>query len=88
MAAKKNRPYTEDEKALMKHLKAKLTQAGVTKYPADWHLKQLTIARRMLAGENAPTVAQWQACMDWAFADEFWCDKVDHLARVEGLWAK
>ncbi|NLI14561.1 MAG: hypothetical protein GX425_18570 [Peptococcaceae bacterium] len=86
--AKRKTVFTEDEKSLVEYLKEKLSVRGVKKLPRDWHLKQLSTARGMLAGENAPTVAQWQACMDWAFADEFWCDKVDHLARVEGLWAK
>lgn len=85
---RKSRPYTETEKALVEYLKAKLAQAGVTKFPQDWHLKQLTTARRMLAGEAAPALDEWQACIDWAFSNEFWKTKVDHLARILALWPK
>lgn len=88
MTTRKSKAYTETEKALVEHLKAKLAQAGVTKYPADWHLKQLTMARRMLAGEAAPALEEWQACIDWAFSDKYWRDKVDHLARIMALWPK
>lgn len=80
--------FTDDEKSLVQYLKEKLSVRGVKKLPRDWHLKQLSTARVMLAGENAPTLAQWKACIDWAFVHDFWGDKVDHLARVEGLWAK
>lgn len=88
MAARKSKPYTDDEKALVEHLKEKLRQSGVTKFPADWHLKQLSTARRMLAGEAAPAPEEWLACIDWAFKDKYWKDKVDHLARVLSLWPK
>lgn len=86
--AARNKPYTDEEKELVRYLKEKLAARGVKKLPRDWHLRQLSTARCMLAGEDAPTLALWKGCMEWAFADEFWSDKVDHLARVEGLWAK
>ncbi|MEW6423154.1 MAG: hypothetical protein AB1523_00160 [Bacillota bacterium] len=81
------KPYTE-EKALVEYLKAKLESRGVLKLPRDWHLRNLSVARTMLDGENAPSVEEWKACIDWAFAHEFWGDKVDHLARVANLWPK
>jgi len=80
--------YTEEEKALVEYLKEKLEARGVLKLPRDWHLRNLSIARTMLDGENAPSLDQWKACIDWAFKDEFWRDKVDHLARVSNLWPK
>jgi hypothetical protein len=80
--------FTEEEKALVKYLKEKLAARGIEKFPRDFHLKQLTIARNMLAGDNAPTVEEWQKCIDWCFKEPFWKDKVDHLARVETLWSK
>ncbi|MTI82722.1 MAG: hypothetical protein FH756_02245 [Firmicutes bacterium] len=89
MAKKKNnRGFSEEEKALVAHLKEKMKERGVNKFPRDWHLKQLSVARNMLAGENAPEVEQWEACIDWLFKDRYWKDKVDHLARVEALWPK
>lgn len=84
----KGKPFTDDEKALVAGLKEKLGAAGVSKFPQDWHLKQLSTARRMLAGDNAPTLQEWLACIDWAFSDAYWQDKVDHLARVMALWPK
>jgi hypothetical protein len=78
--------YTEDERRLVEELKARLRERGVLKLPRDWHLKQLSVARTMLEGKDAPTVEEWAACMDWAFAHKFWGDKVDHLARVAALW--
>ena len=80
--------FTEEEKSLAAYLKEKLASRGVKKLPRDWHLKQLSTARIMLAGANAPALREWKACIDWAFADDFWGDKVDHLARIEGLWPK
>jgi len=85
---KNNRGFSEEEKALVAHLKEKMKERGVSKFPRDWHLKQLSVARNMLAGENAPAVVQWKACIDWLFRDRYWKDKVDHLARVEALWPK
>jgi hypothetical protein len=84
----KQKPYSEDEKALVAYLKEKLTGRGVKKYPRDWHLKQLAVARRMLAGPSAPGLEQWKACIDWLFEHQFWGDKVDHLARVEDKWVQ
>jgi hypothetical protein len=80
--------FTDEEKALVEYLKSRLKSRGVEKYPRDWHLKQLSVARDMLSGETAPTVEQWEACMDWLFNDEFWGDKIDHLSRVLALWPK
>lgn len=80
--------YTEAEKALVSYLKEKLAARGIQKFPRDWHLKQLSTARNMLAGDKAPSPEEWRRCIDWAFADPFWCDKVDHLARIEALWPK
>lgn len=80
--------YTEQEKALVNYLKEKLAARGVEKFPRNWHLKQLTVARNMLAGDKAPTVEEWQKCIDWCFKEPFWKDKIDHLARVEALWSK
>lgn len=85
---KKNKPYTEDEKELVSYLKERLTQRGVKRYPRDWHLKQLAVSRRMLAGATAPTVAQWKTCIDWLLGHQFWGDKIDHLARVEEKWVQ
>lgn len=85
---KQRQQYSDDEKALVDYLKQKLGERGVRKFPRDWHLKQLATAKVMLAGENAPTLDEWKACIDWAFADEWWKDKVDHLAVVERLWPK
>lgn len=80
--------FTEPEKALVAYFKAKLAARGVEKFPRNWHLKQLTIARNMLAGDKAPSLEDWQSCIDWCFIDPYWKDKVDHLARVEALWSK
>lgn len=88
MATRKNKPYTDDEKSLVAYLKEKLAQRGVKKLPRDWHLKQLTTARRMLAGEDPPSVEQWKSCIDWLFKHKYWGDKIDHLARVEDLWVQ
>lgn len=97
MAAKKDsgpakkrraRPYTEEEKALVEYLKDKLKARGVTKFPRDWHLKQLSVARTMLDGDQAPTVEQWKGCIDWAFSHPYWGDKIDHLARISWLWTQ
>ncbi|GBF34119.1 hypothetical protein DCCM_3231 [Desulfocucumis palustris] len=80
--------YTDEEKALVEYLKSKLISRGIVKFPRDWHLKQLSSARYMLAGDNAPNLDEWKACIDWCLADKFWCDKVDHLAAVERLRTK
>lgn len=80
--------FTEAEKSLVEYFKQQLVARGIQKFPRDWHLKQLTVARNMLAGEKAPSVEEWKACIDWCFAHEFWGDKVDHLARVETLWVQ
>lgn len=80
--------YTEAEKALVSYLKEKLAARGVVKFPRDWHLKQLSTTRNMLAGDKAPALEKWCRCIDWAFNDSFWCSKVDHLARIEALWPK
>lgn len=82
----KKQGFTEDEKALVEYFKDKLRQRGVEKFPRDWHLKQLTVARDMLAGENAPGLEEWKACIDWLFAHKYWGDKTDHLYRVAALW--
>ena len=87
-APRKNKPFSDEEKALVTALKECLNAAGVNKFPADWHLKQLSTARRMLAGESAPDMAEWLACMKWAFDHPYWQDKVDHLARILALWPK
>ncbi|MDI6711484.1 MAG: hypothetical protein QME76_12520 [Bacillota bacterium] len=75
-------------KALVAYLKEKLAAQGVTKLPRDWHLRQLSTARTMLDGPRAPGLADWCACIDWAFSDTYWMDKVDHLATVARLWPK
>lgn len=80
------KPYTEEEKALVEYLRKKLEARGVLKLPRDWHLRNLSVARTMLEGENAPPVEEWEACMDWAFGHKFWGDKMDHLARAVNLW--
>jgi len=86
--AKKKTEFTESEKNLVEYLKEKLAARGIKKFPRDWHLRQLSTARLMLAGENAPSLDEWKDCIDWLFSHEYWGDKVDHLARVEGLWTK
>lgn len=80
--------FTEEQKTLVQYLKDRLKSRGVEKLPRDWHLKQLSTARDMMAGPTAPTVEQWKACIDWAFTDRYWMDKVDHLARILALWPK
>ncbi|AEG60039.1 hypothetical protein [Desulforamulus ruminis] len=85
---KSKKGFNEDEKALVEYLKNKLKEANVLKFPQDWHLKQLSTARRMLAGENAPSLSEWMACIDWAYLNPYWKDKVDHLARIMSLWPK
>lgn len=80
--------FTEQEKDLVQYLKDKLIARGVKKFPRNWHLLQLSVARNMLAGDNAPSLDNWKACVDWCFKDKFWRDKIDHLARVETLWTK
>lgn len=84
----KKRGFTEDEKALVEYLKDKLKQRGVLKLPRDWHLKQSTVARDMLAGEKAPSLEEWKACIDWLMGHKYWGDKVDHLYRISSLWAQ
>lgn len=84
----KSKPYTDDEQRLVEYFKEQLKARGIKKFPRDWHLKQLSTARNMLAGENAPTLDEWKSCIEWCFAHEYWGDKVDHLARVEYLWTK
>lgn len=88
MAARKTKPYSDEEKSLVEYLKEKLIKSGVTKFPQDWHLRQLSTARRMLAGDGAPSVNEWKECIDWAFKNDYWKDKVDHLARIMSLWPK
>lgn len=78
--------YSEEEKELVKYFKEKLISKGVTKFPRDWHLKQLSVARYLLSGENSPSVTDWKSCIDWAFNHQYWGDKVDHLSTVERLW--
>lgn len=78
--------FTEEEKALVDYLKEKLRQRGVEKFPRDWHLKQSMVARDMLAGEKAPGLEEWKACIDWLMKHKYWGDKVDHLYRVSSLW--
>ncbi len=78
--------YKEEEKILVAYLKGKLRARGVLKFPPDWHLRNLSVARTMLAGPDAPSAVQWKLCIDWALEHEFWNDKVDHLARVFNLW--
>lgn len=85
---RKSKPYTDDERRLVEYFKEQLRARGILKFPRDWHLKQLSTARVMLAGPDAPSVDQWKYCIDWCFAHEFWGDKVDHLARVESPWTK
>jgi len=83
------RPYSEDEKTLVEHFRQALKARGVNRVPRDWHLKQLATARAMLAGENAPSLDDWKACIDWVLTKEpYWRDRVDHLARVEALWPR
>ena len=84
----KNKPYTKNEKALMAYFKKALEARGVRKFPRDWHLKQLSCARTMLEGENAPNLEEWRACIDWALVHPFWHDKIDHLARISWLWTQ
>ncbi|WP_157863030.1 hypothetical protein [Desulfofarcimen acetoxidans] len=84
----KSRSYTDEEKHLVECLKNKLKEAGVTKFPRDWHLKQLSTAKWMLSGVDSPSVADWLVCIDWAFSDDYWKDKIDHLARIMSLWPK
>jgi hypothetical protein len=80
--------YSDQEKALVNYLKEKLVSRGITKFPRDWHLKQLSTARAMLAGDSAPSLQDWKTCIDWTFQNEYWQDKADHLAVVERLWPK
>jgi len=82
----RNRPYTKTEKALVEYFKKTLEARGISKFPRDWYLKQLSCARTMLDGSDAPTIEQWQGCIDWAQEHPFWGDKIDHLARVSWLW--
>ncbi|MCL6612611.1 MAG: hypothetical protein K6T66_13840 [Peptococcaceae bacterium] len=83
---KKSRGFSENEKALVEYFKEKLKQRGVLKFPRDWHLKQLTVARDMLAGPDAPDLEEWKGCINWLFAHKYWGDKTDHLYRVASLW--
>jgi hypothetical protein len=85
---RKNKAFPDNEKNLVAYLKEKLIQRGVKRYPRDWHLKQLSVARRMLSGTSAPDVEQWKKCIDWLFNHPFWNDKIDHLARVEEKWVQ
>lgn len=80
--------FTDQEKAIVQYFKDKLIARGVEKFARDWHLRQLSIARNMLAGDKAPSFEEWKRCIDWCFNHKFWGDKVDHLARVEALWAQ
>lgn len=72
----------------MEYFRQALKVRGVNRVPRNWHLKQLATARAMLAGENAPTVEEWKACIDWAFEEPYWKDRIDHLARIEALWPR
>jgi len=80
--------FSDQEKSLYEYFKSKLVERDINKFPRDWHLKQLSVARNMLAGDNAPSLEDWQNCIDWCFKHPYWKDKVDHLARVEALWPK
>lgn len=80
--------YTDEERLLVDYLKAKLLARGVKRLPRDWHLKQLSMARVMLSGDNSPSLDEWKACIDWCFNHKYWSDKVDHLARADNLWTK
>ena len=82
------RSYSDEEKTLVEYFRQALKTRGVERVPRDWHLKQLSTDRAMLAGEKAPSLDEWKACIDWAFCEPYWKDKLDHLARVESLWPR
>jgi len=77
---KKEPKYSEDDKAVANHLKAKLNERGVTALPRNWHLKEYATAKRLL---KKSSVSELKDCIDWLFADNFWYDKVDSLLAVE-----
>lgn len=84
----KRNDFSQEEKELVAYFKDKLKSRGITKFPRDWHLKQLSVARYLLSGDKPPSLDEWKSCIDWAFGDPYWGDKVDHLARIEALWPK
>ncbi len=88
MGKKSKQSYTAEEQALVAAFREKLKALGVLKFPRDWHLKQLSTARAMLAGDNAPSVEQWVECIEWAFTEPYWRTRIDHLARIEALWPR
>jgi len=82
----KKRGPSEQAKEIGRYLKAKLTKAGVNHLPRDWHLKNYATADRMIKSGVDP--GELLACIDWLFADAYWCDKVTDLLVVERQYPK
>ena len=78
--------FSVEQKELVAYFKDKLKSRGITKFPRDWHLKQLSVARYLFTGDKPPSLAELKSCIDWAFEHQFLGYKVDHLATVERVW--
>ncbi len=76
------RTYSDAAKRIVAQVKTRLQEHGATAFERDWHLKQLAMAGSLL---KVVSEADILACLDWAFQDEFWRDKVDGLATVQRL---
>lgn len=85
-SSRRSSGYTAEEKELVRYFREQLRARGVDYFARDWHLRQLTVARRLLAG--GPALEDWKDCIRWALSDVYWRDKVDHLACVERLYPK
>ena len=83
---RKKKETPPEAKAVAKYLKERLAAAGVDHLPRDWHLKNYATAERMIKSGVDP--GELLACIDWLFADAYWCDKVTDLLVVERQYPK
>lgn len=72
---------------LVRALKRALEERGVAQgLPRDWHLRELGIARRLLA-KGIPA-EEWEACMAWGFRDPWWSERLVSLGMLERIWPR
>jgi len=83
---RKRKGTSPEAKSVAKYLKERLAAAGVDHVPRDWHLKNYATAERMIKSGVDP--GELLACIDWLFADSYWCDKVTDLLVVERQYPK
>lgn len=78
---KKGGSVSPEAKQVVQHLHEQLSSRGVNHLPRDWHLKQYSVAARIIRSGVSP--GELIACVDWLFANEYWCDKVADMLAVE-----